>query len=210
MEYNTSRDKLIIAEYGRNVQRLVNYAADIKDKEERNKVAKAIVTIMGQINQSSKNGQEFDQKLWDHMQIISDFKLDIESPYPKPSAETIEAKPAPLGYPKKQIKMRHYGKNLEVLIDKAVGEKDEEKKKFLTGIIANYMKTAYRNWNKESISNEVIKMDIEKFSDGKLTIDDDFNFSSAPSSYRRRPSQSRQGRSNNGNRRRHSNNKKRY
>ncbi len=207
MEYNTTRGHLIISEYGRNIQKLIAHIATIEDKEKRSETAQAVVKIMSQINYAQKNIPEFDHKLWDHLQIIGGLKLDIDAPYPAPKLEEVEAKPKPLPYPKKAGKLRHYGKNLETLINKAVEEKDKEKQEALTEAIANYMKMAYRNWNQENISNEVVTADIARYSDNKLSLNEDFNFSAPVATTKRKNySQNKNGRNNN----RRTTNKRKY
>lgn len=177
-DYNTQRSFLIIREYGRHVQNMVDYAVSIEDKEKRNSLVLAIIDLMGQMNPGLRNVEEFRHKLWDHIFIISGGKLEVDSPYPKPNLEQIRRKPKHIGYPKQNIRLKHYGKNVERLIEKAISLDDEEKKKALTECIGNYMKLVHRNWNKENANDEVIKQDIISLSDGKLQLADDSNLDS--------------------------------
>jgi hypothetical protein len=169
-DYNTRRPRLIIPEYGRNIQRMVDYALTIKDREERNKVAQAIINVMGQLNPHLRDVPDFKHKLWDHLFIISDFKLDVDSPYPKPKREDIYTKPERLPYPQKRIKFKHYGKLVEELIKKAIEIEDTDERKSLIFTIANLMKKDYLTWNKESVDDEKIFKDLEILSNGKLKV----------------------------------------
>lgn len=173
MEYNSQRTKLMIREYGRYIQNLARAAAEIKDDEERNAAAGAIIELMSQANPQFRNIEEYRHKLWDHLFIISDFKLEVDSPYPKPGRREIAVKTSiPLPYPKHQIKFRHYGRNLETVIAKSKGM-DEEKRKGMAPVAANYMKLVYANWNKESISDDAIREDLEMMSEGRLQLPKD-------------------------------------
>lgn len=215
MEYNTSREKMIIPEYGRHVHKLINHAVSIKDKAERKIVVQAIIDIMGQVNPHLRNVPEFTHKLWDHLFFMSDFKLDVESPYPIPERPKEQFRPKSLPYPQQKIRFKHYGKNIDALVAKAKETKDPEKKKALTEIIANYMKLAYRNWNKENISDEAIFMDLKSMSNGELLLEEGFNFSVPnhnPNVRRRSSGGHSGGRSQHkhSNNRRRNNNSKRY
>jgi hypothetical protein len=153
MEYNTTRNRLIIREYGRHIQKMVEYLLTIEDREVRQRNANAVVELMGFLNPQLKNVDDFRHKLWDHLFVISDFKLDVDSPYPKPTKETLRAKPQPLNYPKKYPTYKHLGKNLEIVIDKALHEENPDKRQGLTNAIAYYMKLTYSNWHKISKLN---------------------------------------------------------
>lgn len=177
-DYNTQRTRLVIREYGRHVQSMVEYAVQEPDKEKRNRQAQAIIELMGQMNPALRNVEEFRHKLWDHLYIISEGKLDVDYPYPTPNLEVIRRKPMHIGYPKQNIRLRHYGKNVERLIEKAIAMEDEEKKKAFTECIGNYMKLVHRNWNKENANDEIIKSDIITLSGGKLRLDEDSNLDS--------------------------------
>ncbi len=172
MEYNTSRTKLVYKEYGRNIQKLIDHAVTIEDDEKRNAFAKRIIELMGQINPHLKNTVDFRHKLWDHLFLISDFRLDVESPYPIPTRESLAQKTVKMPYPRTKLRFRHYGKNVEALIAKAIAMEDEGKKKEFTRIIANYMKMVYRSRNEVAINDDIIKHDLKKMSDGALEVDE--------------------------------------
>lgn len=168
MEYNTTRNRLIIREYGRHIQKMVEYLLTIEDREVRQRNANAVVELMGFLNPQLKNVDDFRHKLWDHLFVISDFKLDVDSPYPKPTKETLRAKPQPLNYPKKYPTYKHLGKNLEIVIDKALHEEDPDKRQGLTNAIAYYMKLTYSNWHKELVQDENIQTELSEITNGEL------------------------------------------
>lgn len=169
MKYNTTRDKLIMPEYGRNIQQMVEYMRTIEDPVKRQKNAKAIIELMGVLNPHLKNVEDFRHKLWDHLYLIADFDLDVESPYPTPTKEKLFRKPAPLPYPAAQRrKQRHLGKNLAAVIEKALAEKDEDKRRGFTQSIAYYMKLAYANWHKEPVHDDMIKEELSEITNGEL------------------------------------------
>jgi len=174
MEYNTERPHLIIPEYGRHIQKMVDHAVTIKDKEERNKTAKAIINVMGQLNPHLRDVPDFKHKLWDHLFIISDFKLDVDSPYDKPTVESVHLKPEKIEYPNPQFKFKHYGKIIQKMIDKAVNYEEGEEKKVLVKTIANHMKKAYLIWNRDAVEDDKIFKDLEIISQGKLKCEEDF------------------------------------
>ncbi len=174
MDYNTTREKLKISEYGRNLQTMVEYAITIEDREKRNKVAKEIVNIMGQLNPQYKEITDYKHKLWDHLFIISDFKLDVDSPYPKPSPTVLTAKPDKISYPYRNIPFRHYGHNIQTIIDKAVTFEDGPEKDALIKAIANHLKKSYLNWNREAVDDEVIANHLNILSGGKLKLNDNY------------------------------------
>ena len=174
MEYNTEREHLIIPEYGRHVQKMVKHATQIKDKKERTECVEAIITFMGQMNPHLRDVQDFTHKLWDHLFIMSDFELDIESPYPKPKKEKLEEKPKKMPYPKTNIKFPFYGINVQKMIAHACTMKDGELKEIMTGMIANHMKKDYLNWNKAFVDDQTILNHLSKLSEGKLKPHADF------------------------------------
>ncbi len=171
MEYNSQRKHMMIPEYGRNVQRMVEFAMSVKNRDERNRVARAIISVMGQLNPHLRDVTDFKHKLWDHLFIISDFKLDVDSPYPIPNAETFQTKPDKVNYPDNKIKYRHYGKILEKIIQKAVEFEKGPEKDALTLAIANSMKKAYLIWNRDSVTDDVIFEQLTELSKGKLKLD---------------------------------------
>lgn len=168
MEYNTTRNYLIMKEYGRNIQKMVEYLLTIEDPEERQRNAMAVIELMGTLNPHLRNVEDFRHKLWDHLFLISGFTLEVESPYPIPTEETLRTKPDKLPYPKKYPKNRHFGKNLEMVINKALEEESAEKKEGFTQCIGNYMKLAYGNWHKESVHDDAIKGELLAITDGAL------------------------------------------
>jgi len=155
-------------EYGRHIQRMVEYLLTIEEKEERQRQASVVIELMGFLNPHLKNVEDFRHKLWDHLFFISDFKLDVDSPYPKPQKETYKAKPEPIDYPKRYPKYSHLGKNLETVIDKALKEEDSEKKAGFAHAIAYYMKLAYSNWHKELVHDDAIRSELDSITGGEL------------------------------------------
>ncbi|MFT3846096.1 MAG: DUF4290 domain-containing protein [Lacibacter sp.] len=168
MEYNTTRSSLTIREYGRHIHKMVAYLLSIEDRQKRQEQAQTVIELMGFLNPHLKNVEDFRHKLWDHLFLISDFKLDVDSPYPIPTRETLKAKPHPLPYPKRHPRYNHLGKNLEVVIDKALKEEDPEKKQGFANAIAYYMKLAYNNWHKENIHDDAIQAELSNITKGEL------------------------------------------
>lgn len=178
MEYNTQLDRLIIPEYGRNIQGMIEFCCTIKEREERNLCARAIIQVMGQLNPHLRDVSDFTHKLWDHLFIISKFKLDVDSPYPIPSAETFKEKPKRLEYPKGKIRYKHYGKTIEDIIKKAKSLPEGPERKELTRQIANHLKKSYFNWNKDNITDDVIFKNLAELSGGELKMDETISLSS--------------------------------
>jgi len=172
MDYNTQRTKLIFREYGRNIQKMIDKAVAIEDRDNKNALVNRIIELMGQVNPQLKNVDDFRHKLWDHLFLMSDFKLGINSPYPIPTRESLEPKSVKLPYPQSRIQFKHYGKNVEHLIQKAIEMDDVDKKKAFTKVIANYMKMVYQSWNRDGVSDDLIKNDLAIISKGLLTLDE--------------------------------------
>jgi hypothetical protein len=170
MNYNTSRSKMIIPEYGRHIQQLVDHAIKLEDKEEQNKMVLAIVDVMGQLNPHLRDVPDFTHKLWDHIHIMSNFKLDVDSPYPTPTPEQFMEKPKPMPYPAGKIRFKHYGKGTESLIGKAVEMGAGEEKNALVESIANLMKKHYLTWGRSSVDDAQIISDIKRISRGNLEV----------------------------------------
>jgi len=170
MEYNTSRLKLVLPEYGRNIQKMVKLTTEEPDREKRNKMAQAIISIMGNMNPHLRDIADFKHKLWDHLAIISDFKLDIDSPYETPELEKLNEKPEKVEYKKIRAKFKHYGQTLEKMIDVAVNMEDGELKDILIQLIANHMKKSYLTWNKEAVDDQQIFRDLKIISEGKIDL----------------------------------------
>jgi len=169
VEYNTTRDKLMIREYGRNVQKLVNYAISIEDKNERTQFCHFIIQVMGQM-QTQKDGGDNRRKLWDHLYIISDFKLDIDAPFEAPEKDSYNKKPQPLEYRNRDLRYKQYGKNIELIIQKAIELEEGPEKDALTKIVANHLKKLYLNWNRDSVNDELIHEHLRILSKGKLKL----------------------------------------
>jgi len=176
MKYNTARDHLVLPEYGRNVQKMVDHATTIQNKEERNKCVKTIIEFMGLMNPQLRDLKEFNHKLWDHLFIISKFQLEAESPYPLPEPKKLDERPEKMPYPKNKIKFPFYGAALENMIRYAVNQNDGRDKEIMTGMIANHMKKSYLLFNKHSVSNDTIILHLKQLSDNKLIIPKDFEF----------------------------------
>jgi hypothetical protein len=168
MEYNTTRNYLVIREYGRHIQKMVEYLLSLEDREKRQKNAYAVIELMGFLNPHLKNVEDFRHKLWDHLFLISDFKLDVDSPYPIPTRESLKANPDPLPYPKRYPKYNHLGKNIEIVIDKALQEEDAEKRQGFANAIAYYMKLTYSNWHKELVHDDNIQTELASITNGEL------------------------------------------
>jgi len=172
MEYNTQLPKLEIPEYGRNIQVMIDHCITIEDREERNKCAKAIIQIMGQLNPHLRDIADFTHKLWDHLFLISKFQLDVDSPYPRPNAETFTTKPKNVPYPATKIRYKHYGKTIERIIDVAKTYEEGPEKKELSRLIANHLKKSYVNWNKDSVTDDVIFKQFKEMTNNELHIDE--------------------------------------
>jgi hypothetical protein len=177
MEYNTTRGKLIIPEYGRNIQKMIEHCVTIKEKDERTRFAYLIVNVMGQMTPKGKESGDMQQKLWDHLHIISGFQLDVDSPFPPPEKDFREIKPNPLSYSDQNFKYRHYGKNIEKIIEKTSQYPDGEEKDALIQAIANHLKKSYLNWNRDSVDDDLILENLQELSKGKLVFGDDMKLS---------------------------------
>ena len=171
LEYNTGRTKLIIPEYGRHIHKMIDHALSSNDIKDRNKVAKAIIGVMGNLNPHLRDVPDFQHKLWDQLFIMSDFNLDVDSPFPKPVKEVYSQRPEKLNYPQSFPKYRFYGNNIKRMIDVAIEWEDNEMKKQLVYVIANHMKKCFLNWNKDTVEDDVIFNHLDELSGGKLKID---------------------------------------
>lgn len=168
IEYNTTRNHLIIREYGRHIQKMAEYVLTIEDREKRQKNANSLVELMGFLNPHLKNVEDYRHKLWDHLFLICNFQLDVDSPYPIPTRETLRAKPDPLPYPKRHPKYNHLGKNIEIVIDKALKEEDPDKRQGFANSIAYYMKLTYSNWHRELVHDDNIQTELSAITKGEL------------------------------------------
>lgn len=172
-DYNSTRPNLILAEYGRNVQNMVDYICTVPSKEERNRLAQVVIDMMGVLNPHLRDVSDFKHKLWDHLYIISDFKIDVDSPYSVPNRDEIRHKPQPIPYPQHRIRFKHYGHIVEEMITKAMAASTDETKLKMSLSIANFMKMAYCAWNKDSVSDQHIIQDLTDLSAGVLTLPED-------------------------------------
>jgi len=170
LEYNSQRPNLSLPEYGRNIQKMVDFAKTVEDREERNKVVQAIIKIMGQLNPHLRDTDDYAHKLWDHIFIMAEFDLDVDSPYSIPTKETFETKPDKVSYPSGKIKYGHYGKTIQDLIAAIPAITDEKEKKALTEVTANLMKRFYLIWNRDSVEDSTILKQMNELSGGTLDL----------------------------------------
>jgi len=169
MDYNTERTDLILPEYGRNVHQMVDFLLAVENRDERNIGAKALIKLMGQLNPQLRDLEDYNHKLWDHLFIMSNFMLDVDSPYPIPDREEFEGLPNKVDYPKGVTKYRHYGKVIRTIITESCNETDPDQKDALALMIANLMKKTYLQWNKNSVDDLVIWSHLNELSKGVLT-----------------------------------------
>lgn len=170
MEYNTNRTKLLMPEYGRNIQQMVEYCKSLPSKEERNEVAKTIVEFMGQRNPHLRDEENYKHKLWDHLYILADYDLDVDAPYPFPTREELDQKPNRMDYPSFENEYKFYGKSILQLIDRAIELEEGEEKEALIQVIANNMKKSYNVYNKEHVQDKVIFRHLKELSQDKLDL----------------------------------------
>jgi hypothetical protein len=172
LEYNTQRPDMKLKEYGRNVQMLVKHLRTIEDKQKRNEMANTLVDLIKQLSSGPKDyNQETMQKYWDDLYIMSDFDLDVDSPFPMPEKEVLGKKPEHIGYYTNEVKFKHYGRNVEILVEKAVEMEDKEEQEKAVMYIGRLMKTFYSTWNRENVTEEAIADNIRQLSEGKLEVD---------------------------------------
>jgi len=172
-DYNSQRKKLLLPEYGRNVQKMINHIKTIEDREERNKAARTVVQIMQNMVYQGRDNGDMKRKLWDHLAVISNFELDVDAPFELPEKESLTKKPEPIPYNSNPIKYKHYGRGIELLVGKAVEMEDGEDKERLIKLIANHMKRSYLTWNKGQVTDDIIIQDLVGMSDGRLQISKD-------------------------------------
>jgi hypothetical protein len=172
MEYNTQRPYMILPEYGRNVQNMIEFAMSLADRDERNKAARAIIEVMGQLNPHLRDVDDFKHKLWTHLFVMSDFKLDVDSPYGMPDRDILEEKPSIMDYPKGNIKFGHYGKYTEMILKETTKEEDPNAKEYLVKVMGNFMKKQFLAYNNDTVENHVIAQQLEELSEGKLKLED--------------------------------------
>ncbi|MDR2041470.1 MAG: DUF4290 domain-containing protein [Tannerella sp.] len=172
MRYNTEEKRLALPDYGRNIQNLVDYCTAIEDREERNQCAVAIINVMGNMFPHLRDVNDFKHILWDHLAIMSDFKLDVDYPYEVLKKEDLYKRPPQLEYNHSRITYRHYGKIMERMIKKATELEDEDEKYALIRLLANHMKKSFITWNKDSIDDRKILKDLDELSDGQIVLDE--------------------------------------
>ncbi len=172
VNYNTQRKKLPLPEYGRNIQNMVDYLFTIDDKEKRNRSAQVVIDVMGNLYPYLRDVAEFKHKLWDHLAIMSDFKLDIDYPYNPPTPDILTEKPKIVPYAQNNIRYKHYGFIMESLIKKTA-EMEGEEKEILVELLANHMKKSYLAWNKDGVDDDKIFQDLRELSRGKLIVSKD-------------------------------------
>mgnify|MGYP001096600468 CR=1 FL=1 len=178
-DYNTQRKRMALPEYGRNIQKMVDHIKTIKDREERNRAAATVIQIMGNLNPQLRDMGDFKHKLWDHLAIIADFDLDIDSPFPPPEKAKLIEKPNRIPYPQGHIRYLHYGRIIELMIDTAIKMEEGEEKNYLVSLIVNQMKKSYLTWNRPQVSDDVILSDLRFLSGGKLKIPEGMKISDA-------------------------------
>jgi hypothetical protein len=171
MEYNTERVIMAIPEYGRHIHKLIDHCKSLTDRDERNRMAKAIIDVMGNFQPHLRDVADFKHKLWDQLFFMADFDLDVDSPYPIPTTETIKGKPKTLPYPKLASKYKYYGNNIQTMIETAVKWEEGEMRQMLTYSIANHMKKCYLLWNKDTVSDDIINNHLMELSENQLSID---------------------------------------
>ncbi|HOB82949.1 MAG TPA: DUF4290 domain-containing protein [Bacteroidales bacterium] len=169
-DYNTQRKRMALPEYGRNVQKMVDHVKTIEDRDERNRAAKTIIQIMGNLNPHLRDEGDFKHKLWDHLALIAGFDLEIDSPYPMPEKAKFKEKPNQIPYKQGDIRFLHYGRLIELMIDAASEMEEGEEKEYLTTLIVNQMKKSYVTWNRSQVADEVIIGDMTQLSGGKLKM----------------------------------------
>ncbi len=163
---------MVISEYGRNIHKMIDYIKSVKDRDKRNQLARATINVMGQLNPHLRDVNDFKHKLWDHLFIMADFDLDVDSPYPLPSRETLTRKPEPLKYATNNVTFKHYGRHIERMIEKACELEDGFMKDTLIKLIANHLKKSYLTWNRDDVTDEEIAEHLSIMSDGKLNLED--------------------------------------
>lgn len=171
MDYNSNRKKLVLPEYGRHIQKMVDYACTIEDRDERTRFARAIISVMGNLFPHLRDVSDFKHKLWDHLAIMADFKLDIDFPYDPPARENFQATPDPILYNQGNMTFKHYGRLVEQMIKEASEMEEGPLKRHLIMLIGNHMKKSLSNWNKDNATDERILNDIQRLSNGKIKIE---------------------------------------
>ena len=170
LEYNSQRALIILKEYGRNVQNLVDYIRNIPDKDKRTELAYTLIELIKQLNPTVRESVENPQRLWDDLFIIADFNLDVNNPFNPPEKDILSKKPMQVPYPQSEVRFKHYGKNIERLVKEALKKEDPQEREDAVIYLGKLMKTFYGNWNKEILDDSVILKDIQLMSGGKLSM----------------------------------------
>lgn len=170
VEYNSQRDNMVISEYGRNVQKMVQQALQVQDREKRTQLANTIVQVMAYLNPHLRETADYKHKLWDHLHMISGYQLDVDSPYPMPEPATVRSRPKPVAYPASDIEYKYYGKILEEMIRQISVMEEGAKKEQLARYLANYMKLSYITWNKDTVEDDTILTHLQELSGAKLKL----------------------------------------
>lgn len=173
MEYNTTRDNMIISEYGRNIQKMVQYIASLEDAEKRNRMAKTLVNVLASMHPDTREQADLKHKFWDHLHIMADFQLEVDSPYPVPPRPQDTPAPRRVPYTQEEIKLRPYGKYMQRIIEKACEMEEGPEKEALVMDIANTLKKFYLNWNRDSVNDELITQHLSLLSANKLKLKED-------------------------------------
>lgn len=171
MEYNTTRGRLILPEYGRNVQNMIAHAMEIADRVERNRAAQAIIEVMGQLNPHLRDVDDYRHKLWTHLFVMSEFQLDVDSPYEIPKQEVLNEKPQLMDYPKSNIRYGHYGSYTQRILENAKSVSDPKEKEYLKNTMANFMKVQFLAHNNDAVENNVIAQQLQELSKGELILE---------------------------------------
>ncbi len=174
MDYNSNRKKLLLPEYGRNIQNMVDHVMTIEDRDERNKAAQTVIDVMGNLYPYLRDIADFNHKLWDHLAIMTNFELDIDYPYELPTIEVLGGKPDKIPYSSNRIRYRHYGRVVEMMIERAASYEDGQEKDLLIQMIADHMKKCYVTWNNDSVDDSLILSDFEELSKGRLKLPENF------------------------------------
>ncbi len=172
-EYNTSSEQISISEYGRSFQNMVKHVCTIEDRDKRLKMCDALISVMEVLNPSVKNQSDYKQKLWDHLHLISNFKLNVESPFPVPEIQDLKKKPEPIEYPSQPIKYRFYGRNLQLMVNKAASINDVELKNEFVNLLASFMTNSSKSWNNENLSNEQLAEHLGALSNNQIKVKPD-------------------------------------
>ena len=170
-EYNSQRSPILLKEYGRNVQRMIEYIKTVPDKDKRTRMAASLIDLIKQLNPAIKEQPDDPQRMWDDLFIMADFEFDVNAPYPVPPRDVLQKKPNRMPYPQSNVRFRHYGRNIEILVKEAMKKEDPQEREELVIYLGKLMKTFYSSWNKEILDDSVILKDIVAMSDGKLSID---------------------------------------